>query len=115
MQACASGRSAEPATQGGLNRSSQHLEIMEVWDGATTATGGSGSAARDAIAGPAYPGQARGARVLAPDRARETQRGCRARGRRVGAGRDTLVSSRWRHAAAESGRADRPLPVVLRA
>jgi putative transposase len=104
---------SDAGSQGGLNRSSQHLEIIEVWDGTTTATGGSGFAAGDAIAGPANAGQARGAGVLAPDRAREAQRGCRARGRRVGAGRDTLVSSRWRHAAAESGRADRPLPVVL--
>jgi putative transposase len=103
---------SDAGSQGGLNRSSQHLEIMEVWDGATTATGGSGSAARDAIAGPAYPGQARGARVLAPDRAREAQRGCRARGRRVGAGRHALVSSRWRHAAADAVRPDRPLLVI---
>ena len=36
---------------GGLNRSSQHLVILEVCDGSTSAAGGSGFAAGDALAG----------------------------------------------------------------
>ena len=55
-------------SQGGLNWSSQHLMIMEVSDGPTSAAGGSGSSAGDAIPRPAGPGQARGAGVLALDR-----------------------------------------------
>jgi putative transposase len=100
---------------GGLNRSSQHLVITEVFGGATSAAGGSGSATGDALAGPADAGPACGARVLASDRSRQAHRGRCARGRRVLAGRVTLVSPRWRHAAVEPGRAHRPIPVVLRA
>ena len=100
--------------QGGLNRSSQHPLITEVSDGATATTSGPGSSARDAVTWPAYPGQARGAGVLAPDREGQVQRRCRAGGRRVGAGGGPLVSSRWRHVAPEPGRAERPLLVVPR-
>jgi hypothetical protein len=89
--------------QGGLNWSSQHLLIMEVFDGATSAAGGSGSAAGDAFAGPADAGAACGARVLASDCAGQAHRGGCAGDRRVVAGRGALVSSRWRHAAAEPG------------
>src|SRR4051794_38357978 len=105
-----------PAAElGGLNRSSQRPVITEVFDGATSAAGGSGFAAGDALAGPADAGQACGARVLALDRAGKAHGGRRARGRRVHASRVALVSPRWRHAAAEPGRAHRPLPVVPRA
>jgi hypothetical protein len=106
---------SDRGTQGGLNRSSQHPVITEVFDGATSAACGSGFAARDALTGPADAGQACGARVLALDRAGKAHGGRRARGRRVHAGRVALVSPRWRHAAAEPGRAHRPLPVVPRA
>ena len=105
---------ADHGAQGGLNRSSQHLMITEVSDGATATTSGPGSSARDAVTWPAYPGQARGAGVLAPDREGQVQRRCRAGGRRVGAGGGPLVSSRWRHVAPEPGRAERPLLVVPR-
>jgi putative transposase len=60
---------SDKGVQGGLNRSSQHLVIAEVCDGATSAAGGSGSATGDAFPGSADAGSARGARVLAPDRA----------------------------------------------
>jgi putative transposase len=106
---------SDRGVQGGLNRSSQHLVITEVFDGATSAAGGSGFAARDALTGPADAGQACGARVLALDRAGKEHGGRRARGRRVHASRVALVSPRWRHAAAGPGRAHRPLPVVSRA
>jgi putative transposase len=106
---------SDRGSQGGLNRSSQHPVITEVFDGATSAASGSGFAARDALTGPADAGPACGARVLGLDRAGKAHGGRRARGRRVHAGRVALVSPRWRHAAAEPGRAHRPLPVVSRA
>jgi transposase InsO family protein len=106
---------SDRGSQGGLNRSSQHPVITEVFDGATSAASGSGFAARDALTGPADAGPACGARVLGLDRAGKAHGGRRARGRRVHASRVALVSPRWRHAAAEPGRAHRPLPVVSRA
>jgi hypothetical protein len=106
---------ADRGSQGEFNRSSQHLPDLEVADDEASAAGGSSVEAGDAFAGSADPGQTRGARVLAPDRAGKEQRGRVDRGRRVRAGRDPLVSPRWRHAASEPGRADRPLPVLQRA
>jgi putative transposase len=66
---------SDAGSQGGFNWSSQHLVIMEVFDGATTAAGGSGSAPGDAFAGPADASTACGARVLASDRAGQANRG----------------------------------------
>jgi HTH-like domain/Integrase core domain len=106
---------SDKGSQGGLNWSSQHPVITEVFDGATSAASRSGSAARDTLTGPADAGPACGARVLAFDRAGKAHGGRRARGRRVHASCVALVSPRWRHAAAEPGRAHRPLPVVSRA
>jgi len=105
---------SDRGSQGGLNRSSQHPVITEVFDGATSAAGGSGFAARDALTGPADAGPACGARILAPNRAGQEHRGRRARDRRVLAGRVALVSPRWRDAAVELGRAHRPVSVLLR-
>lgn len=102
---------SDAGSQGGLNRSSQHLLILEVFSGTTSAASGSGSAAGDAVAGSADAGPARGTRVLASRRAWSADRGRCARGGRVMAGRVALVSPRWRDAAAEPGRADRPIPV----
>ena len=101
--------------QGGFNWLSQHLRVMEVSGGSTAAAGRSGSTTGDAFAWAADPGSACGARVLASDRAGETHRGGGDRDRCVHPRRVTLVSSRWRHAAIEPGRADRPLSVVQRA
>ena len=106
---------ADAGSQGGLNRLSQHLTITEVFHDTTSAAGGSSFATGDAVPGSPDPRPTHRARVLAPDRARQTYRGSRARDRRVDAGGLTLVSPRWRDATAEPGRADRPLPVVLRA
>jgi len=71
---------SDAGSQGGLNRSSQHLVITEVFDGTTSAAGGSGLAAGDAVAGAADPGPACGACVLAPDQARLEHRAGRRRG-----------------------------------
>ena len=92
---------SDAGSQGGFNRSSQHLTMMEVADGSTTAVGGQGASPGDAPAGSADPGASCGARVLASDRSREEHRGRRGRCRRVGPRRVALVSSRWRHGASE--------------
>ncbi|MEH0938103.1 IS3 family transposase [Micromonospora psammae] len=60
---------SDRGAQGEFNWSSQHLVIVEVSDGTTSAAGGSGVAAGDAFAGEADAGTACGARVLAADRA----------------------------------------------
>ncbi|MFC0643791.1 DDE-type integrase/transposase/recombinase [Cellulomonas phragmiteti] len=106
---------SDKGVQGGFNRSSQHLVITEVSNGATAAAGGPSSATGDAVPGAADPGPARGAGVLAVDRQGEEQRGGRSRGRCVVAGRVAVVSSRWRDGAIAPGRADRPLSVFSRA
>ena len=106
---------SDRGVQGGLNRSSQHLTIPEVCDGTTSAASRQGSSAGDALAWSADPGPACAARVLAPDRIGQAQRRRCAGGRRVCAGWDPLVSSRWRHAAFEPCRADRPVLVLPRA
>jgi hypothetical protein len=106
---------SDHGAQGGFKWSSHHLVITGMCDGTTSAAGGSGSSASDAFAGSADVSPARGARVLAPDRAGQAHGGRCARGRRVLAGRVALVSPRWRHAAAGPGRAHRPVPAVPRA
>ena len=118
----------DAGAQGGFNRSSQHLVIMEVFGGKTTrgddrarcgargaatAVGcGSGVATCDAITGQAGALACGAAGVLAADRF-----GCddgRGRGghRCVVAGRGAVVPARWRDAADQSGRARGPLLVV---
>jgi transposase InsO family protein len=103
---------ADRGGQGELNRSSQHLSMMEVRDGATAAGGGQGASSGDAIAGAADPGASRRARVLASDRPRHEHRGrsCGCRG--VGPRRVALVSPRWRDDAFAPRRTDRPVLVV---
>jgi putative transposase len=103
---------SDAGSQGGFNRSSQHLVTVEVLYGTTAAAGGSGSSARDAFAGTADPGQACGASVLASDRARAAHRGSGGRDRRVCAGGVAVVSARWRYAAFKSDRAHRPISVL---
>ena len=102
---------SDRGSQGGLNRSSQHLTISEVCSGTTSAASGSRSTAGDAVPGQADAGSARGTRVLASHRVGQAHGGRCARGRRVMAGRVALVSPRWRDAAAELGRAHRPVLV----
>ncbi len=64
-----------------------------------------GGAQADAVTGAAAAGTGCAARVLAAGGCRAHQRGGGARLRCVGAGRKSLVPSRWRHAAAVAGRA----------
>lgn len=118
--------------QGGFQGSSQHLD-QEVVRGVTRTVleadggrpgggavggspsavgGGSGVAARDAFAGKTGAVSCGAARVLAVDRLRAHQRGRCCRGGRVDAGRDEVVSPRWRDAADHPVRAHGPLPVL---
>jgi len=103
---------SDAGSQGEINRSSQHLSMTEVSDGATTADGGQGASSGDAFAGPADPGASRGARVLASDRAGQAHRGSSGRCRGVGPRRVALVSSRWRDDAFASRRAVGSVSVV---
>ena len=104
---------SDRATQLEFNRSSQHLD-SEVCDGTSSGERGSGAQEQAAVAGAAVSAQGCGAGVLAPDCGGPDQRGCRARCRRVRAGRVAVVPARWRHAAVEPGRAIGPIPVVCR-
>ena len=97
---------------GELNRSSQHLTMMEVCSGATTTVGRQGASPGDEVPRPADAGASCGARVLASDRSRQEHRGRRCGDRGVGPCRVAVVPSRWRHAACEPHRADRPVLVV---
>jgi hypothetical protein len=74
--------------------------------------GGSRVAACDAFPRTAGAFSCGGADVLAVDRQRGHQRGRGRRGGRVDTGRDEVVSTRWRDATDQPGRAHRPLPVV---
>ena len=103
---------SDRGSQGALNRSSQHLVMMEVSDGAAAAAGGSSVATGDALAGTAYPGPPCGARVLAADRRGQEHRAGVDRVGCVVARGVALVSSRWRDGAVAAGRADRPIPLV---
>jgi putative transposase len=103
---------SDHGTQGELNRSSQHLTMMEVCSGAKAAVGGQGASAGDEVTGAADSGASCGARVLASDRSGQEHRGCHCHDRGVGPRRVALVPSRWRHATREPRRTDRPILVV---
>ncbi len=104
---------SDAGSQGELNRSSQHLTMMEVLSGATTAVGRQGASPGDAVTGATDAGASCGARVLASDRSRRQHRGRRCRDRGVGPCRLALVPARWRHATSHPRRTDRPVLVVL--
>ena len=103
---------SDAGCQGELNRSSQHLTMMEVCGGATTAVGRQSASTGDAFARAAGSSASCRARVLASDCSRQEHRGRRSRHRGVGPRRVTLVSPRWRHGAFEPHRTDRPVLVV---
>ena len=103
---------ADHGCQGEINRSSQHLPMMEVSNGATAADGGQGTSSGDAVARAADPGASCGARVLAVDRRGQAHRGSGGWCRGVGPRRVSLVSSRWRDDAFASRRAVGPVLVV---
>ena len=104
---------ADRGSQGGFNRSSQHLVIVEVSDGSSSAGSGSGDPAEASVAWSSKVPTARRGGVLGGDRqGTVAHRGC-CRGRRGASGRPAMVPQRWRHAALRSEvQAHRALLVV---
>jgi len=99
-------------TQGEINRWSQHLVTMEVFDGSSTTGFRSCRAAGDEVAWASASAQACGAGVLATYRRGDGERGRSGCCRRVRARRVAMVPPRWRNATDHSGRAVWPVPVV---
>uniref|UniRef100_UPI000A169E13 DDE-type integrase/transposase/recombinase n=1 Tax=Mycobacterium saskatchewanense TaxID=220927 RepID=UPI000A169E13 len=88
---------ADHGSQGGFNWSSQHLAIVEVSGGSSTASSGPGNPPEAQIArAPEVSASCRGG-VLGADRQRASRRGSRGRCRRGAGGRGALVRKRWRH------------------
>jgi len=102
-------------SQGGFNRSSQHLDR----GGADGQAGGLDEGVDGAlgyeVAGGAVVSAGGRARVLACDRHRYHQRGGRGRRRRVAGGRQPVVPPTWRHALDRSRSTFGSLSVVSRA
>ncbi|MBX9640819.1 MAG: IS3 family transposase [Mycobacteriaceae bacterium] len=88
---------SDHGSQGGFNWSSQHLVIVEVSGGSSTASSGPGNASEAQIArAPEVSASCRGG-VLGADRQRASRRRSRGRCRRGAGGRGALVPQRWRH------------------
>jgi putative transposase len=104
---------SDAGSQGGFNRSSQHLVIVEVSDGSSSAGSGSGGPAEASVAWSSKVPTSRRGGVLGGDRqGTVAHRGC-CRGRRGASGRSAVVPQRWRHAAVRSEvQANRTLSVV---
>lgn len=99
-------------SQGGFNWSSQHLVIVEVRDGSSTASSGQSDTPEVEVArAPEVPTPGR-VGVLGPDRAGSAGRGSRGSDRRGASRRGQVVPARWRHATVRSEAAHRPVPVV---
>jgi hypothetical protein len=99
---------SDAGSQGGLNRSSQHLD-QEVFGGATCRVDGySDGQAGDAVPGKATDPPRSGAGVLGEDRPRDDERGRCRRVRRVGAGRVAVVPRTERYAVVDSHPTFRP-------
>ncbi len=93
---------SDRGVQGGFNRSSQHLVMVEVFDGSSTACSRPGDPTEAEIARASeVPARSRG-RILARDRQGPVARGSRGRGRGGAGSRGTVVPQRWRDAAIRS-------------
>ncbi|MEV6107098.1 IS3 family transposase [Streptomyces sp. NPDC051940] len=104
---------SDRGTQGGFNRSSQHLVISEVLDGSSSAGRGSGGTPEAEVPGASEVSASRGSGVLGRDRQGASRRGS-GRGHRCGAGGGhALVPAVWRHATVRSEAAYGQVPVVL--
>ncbi len=115
---------SEQGCQGGFNRSSQHLVMMEVFDGSwrqavaggadrceAAVGGGSGVECAYAFAGAARAVAGGAAGVLAVDRHGGLYGQCVGGRRGVGPCWDTVVPACWWDATIELGGSDGPLPV----
>ncbi len=88
---------SDAGSQGGFNWSSQHLVIMEVFDGSSTASGRSGGPPETSVAGSSeVPAPCRGG-VLGADRQGPARRTSGGRCRRGVGGWSAVVPQRWRH------------------
>ena len=105
---------SDQGSQGGFNWSSQRLVMEVVRDGCGRASeGGLCDAWSDLVAGSAVGGAAGGScAVLAVDRGRRLEHGCRGCCRRVTGGWQPVVPRRWWDAANLVGPALGALPVV---
>ncbi len=105
---------SDRGSQGGINRSSQHLD-MEVFSGASSASSRSSGPAEASLAwSPEVPASRRGS-VLGRDRQRAPAHRGRRCGRRGASGRSAVVPQRWRHGAVRSDfHTHWPLPVACR-
>ncbi|MCX5233225.1 IS3 family transposase [Streptomyces sp. NBC_00233] len=103
---------ADHGCQGGFNRSSQHLVIMEVSDGSSSAGSGSGGTAEAEVSGASeVPAACRGG-VLDGDREGPSCRGGRGHCRRGAGRRDALVPPVWRYATVRCEALFGQVPVV---
>jgi hypothetical protein len=103
---------ADRGSQGGFNWSSQHLVMMEVFDGSSAARSRPGYSSADAVTGGAAVAARSAAVVLDRDRHRCGSSRGRCRGRRVAACRSAVVPQRWRDAAVRPHAAFGSLPLV---
>ncbi|MFB7867962.1 transposase [Streptomyces sp. NPDC056069] len=103
---------SDAGSQGGFNRSSQHLMIMEVRDSPSSAGSGSGGASEAEVSRSSeVPAACRGG-VLGGDREGPPCRGGCWHYRRGSGGRDTLVPPVWRYAAVRCEALFGQVPVV---
>jgi hypothetical protein len=112
-------------TQGGIKRSSQHLDQQGVFHGgvghggfggsgwcSSAVDGGPSVAGADEVTGASGAVACGGAGVLAVDRGRSDNRGSGGWGGCVDAGRQQVVPTRWRDVPDHLDRAHRPVSVV---
>jgi hypothetical protein len=90
---------SDRGSQGGFNWSSQHLELVEVFDGSSAAGSGPGGAPEAQVAGASEVPTSRRGRVLGADREGSARGGSRGGRRRGAGGRRAVVPQGWRHAA----------------
>ena len=103
---------ADHGAQGGINWSSQHLDMEVVDEQAAGVDGDVEREAVDAVTGKSSDSPRVRAGVLGEDRRGAIDRGCCRRVRRVGGGGFALVPAGWRDAHDRAERPDWPLPVV---
>nr|WP_229848529.1 IS3 family transposase [Streptomyces melanogenes] len=106
---------SDAGSQGGFNRSSQHLVISEVLDGSSSAGSRSSGAPEVEVPGASEVSASRRSGVLGRDRQGSSPGGSGRGYRRGVGGGHALVSTVWRHATVRSEAAFRQVPVVLRA
>jgi putative transposase len=103
---------SDAGSQGGINWSSQHLDMEVVDEQAAGVDGDVEREAVDAVTGKSSDSPRVRAGVLGEDRRGAIDRGCCRRVRRVGGGGFALVPAGWRDAHDRAERPDWPLPVV---